>query len=416
MSKTLQMRRGSSMEHLTFTGSEGEITVDTTKKTAVIHDGTNAGGQPLAKEDLSNVNQESILNKGIAKADLSNIDMDNLQNIAKLDLSNVEAGAFIQFELAKNDLISAQPATENNQGAVFLASKNEAIEGKNTSKAVTPKTLKDYMYSFFSINSEFKPSFPPKYIEGLVPSSFLGDSEHDITISSGDCRDINNLIDMSLSNPITKKLDISWNEGDEVGGLASSLVVSSDTTYHMFLIGKETGEVDAGFDTSITAENLLSDASGYAFYRRIHSFMTDANSNIIRFNSYEVYGGAVKIEYSIKVMDFSETVFNYSSARFLAPISIPEGSSMISEFRVRLKDGGGDSVLFTNSQQPDFSVDSILGDNNEFTGHIYSINSSDYITSFSTIISDGKIGIRNSENQDVGSLQLQTIGYTDIRK
>jgi RNase P/RNase MRP subunit p29 len=48
MSFALQFRRGTTAEHSTFTGLQGEITVDTTKKTVVVHDGTTAGGIPLA--------------------------------------------------------------------------------------------------------------------------------------------------------------------------------------------------------------------------------------------------------------------------------------------------------------------------------------------------------------------------------
>ena len=46
----IQQRRGTTVQHSTFTGLAGEITVDTTKKTIVVHDGTTAGGIPLAKE------------------------------------------------------------------------------------------------------------------------------------------------------------------------------------------------------------------------------------------------------------------------------------------------------------------------------------------------------------------------------
>lgn len=42
-------RRGTTAEHGSFTGAAGEITVDMTKDTAVVHDGTTAGGHPLAK-------------------------------------------------------------------------------------------------------------------------------------------------------------------------------------------------------------------------------------------------------------------------------------------------------------------------------------------------------------------------------
>lgn len=50
MSDQVQHRRGTTTAHATFTGVEGEVTVDTTKKTAVIHDGATAGGFPLALE------------------------------------------------------------------------------------------------------------------------------------------------------------------------------------------------------------------------------------------------------------------------------------------------------------------------------------------------------------------------------
>jgi hypothetical protein len=45
----LQIRRGTTAQHSTFTGLVGEITVDTTKDTIVVHDGVLAGGYPLAK-------------------------------------------------------------------------------------------------------------------------------------------------------------------------------------------------------------------------------------------------------------------------------------------------------------------------------------------------------------------------------
>lgn len=51
----VQWRGGTSAEHAAFTGAAREVTVDTAKKTLVVHDGVTAGGLPLAREDLSNV-------------------------------------------------------------------------------------------------------------------------------------------------------------------------------------------------------------------------------------------------------------------------------------------------------------------------------------------------------------------------
>ena len=44
----IQFRRGTTTEHSSFTGLLGEVTVDTTKKSLVVHDGSTAGGFALA--------------------------------------------------------------------------------------------------------------------------------------------------------------------------------------------------------------------------------------------------------------------------------------------------------------------------------------------------------------------------------
>lgn len=48
MAIQIQLRSGTTTEHNTFTGAVGEVTVDTTKDTLVVHDGVTAGGFPVA--------------------------------------------------------------------------------------------------------------------------------------------------------------------------------------------------------------------------------------------------------------------------------------------------------------------------------------------------------------------------------
>jgi uncharacterized Zn-binding protein involved in type VI secretion len=48
MAKRVQLRRGTDTEHNTFTGANGEVTVDTTNKTLRVHDGSTVGGIRLA--------------------------------------------------------------------------------------------------------------------------------------------------------------------------------------------------------------------------------------------------------------------------------------------------------------------------------------------------------------------------------
>ena len=55
MTKQVQIRRGTDSQHTSFTGAEGEISVNTTNDSVHVHDGTTAGGKEMARADGSNV-------------------------------------------------------------------------------------------------------------------------------------------------------------------------------------------------------------------------------------------------------------------------------------------------------------------------------------------------------------------------
>ena len=55
MAKQVQFRRGTTAQLSSVTGVEGELFVDTTKDTLTVHDGYQAGGFPLLREDLDNL-------------------------------------------------------------------------------------------------------------------------------------------------------------------------------------------------------------------------------------------------------------------------------------------------------------------------------------------------------------------------
>jgi hypothetical protein len=74
MPKQVQHRRGSTAQHSTFTGAIGEITVDTDKKVAVIHDGSTPGGFPhlLEAQGLKkSINLAELTDKSVARSNLS---------------------------------------------------------------------------------------------------------------------------------------------------------------------------------------------------------------------------------------------------------------------------------------------------------------------------------------------------------
>jgi hypothetical protein len=59
---TIQLRRGTAAEHSSFTGAAGEITVNTTRDSIHVHDGSTAGGTELAtKASVDNLSSDSII-------------------------------------------------------------------------------------------------------------------------------------------------------------------------------------------------------------------------------------------------------------------------------------------------------------------------------------------------------------------
>ena len=54
MATQVQFRRGTTAEHSGFKGADGEVTVDTSLKTVVVHDALTNGGFPVLRQDGSN--------------------------------------------------------------------------------------------------------------------------------------------------------------------------------------------------------------------------------------------------------------------------------------------------------------------------------------------------------------------------
>jgi hypothetical protein len=120
------------------------------------------------------------------------------------------------------------------------------------------------------------------YIDGLT-LELDADTAHDIKVNVGVARDAADGTNLSLTASFVKQIDANWAEGTAAGGFPSGLTLTADTWYHFFIIKKSDSTIDGGFDTSVTAANLLTDATSYTEYRRLGSVLTDSSSNITAF-------------------------------------------------------------------------------------------------------------------------------------
>lgn len=122
MAKELILRRGTTTQHSTFRGKNGEVTVDTDKKTVVVHDNITAGGTPLAKESTLTAHTSDTSNPhNVTKTQIGLENVDNTSDKLK-PLSDATI-----FELAKKINISD---IQNNLSSNETTKPLSAYQGK----------------------------------------------------------------------------------------------------------------------------------------------------------------------------------------------------------------------------------------------------------------------------------------------
>ena len=108
----LQLKRGTTAKHSTFTGKVGEVTVDTDKDTVVVHDGTTAGGFPMARESVVTTALEGKVDK-VAGKQLSSEDYTSLE---KSKLAGIESGAQVNTVNSVSGKTGAVTLTKSDVG------------------------------------------------------------------------------------------------------------------------------------------------------------------------------------------------------------------------------------------------------------------------------------------------------------
>ena len=141
MATEVKRRRGTTAEHSTFTGALGEVTVDTTKDTLVVHDNSQVGGFPLLREDFSNVPQLitfyeaniETLNFDTAYSDTGNEPQGGLYwNVDEKTLSLVTNGSTLEVgHKTEVNVINNDPLQETiSKGSVVSAYGSPGASGK----------------------------------------------------------------------------------------------------------------------------------------------------------------------------------------------------------------------------------------------------------------------------------------------
>ena len=131
MSTQVQFRRGTTAEHSSFKGADGEVTVDTSIRTVVIHDAITNGGFPLLRQDGSNsalalgsVSNCSLKFQGDPNTGLISPSADNISlvtgGVSRLTIDS-NGSVTIPGNVTINGTLSASTTDITDQIAIILA-------------------------------------------------------------------------------------------------------------------------------------------------------------------------------------------------------------------------------------------------------------------------------------------------------
>lgn len=246
-------------------------------------------------------------------------------------------------------------------------------------------------------------SLPREYISGLTLAS-AADTDHDITVAVGEARDSTDAYDITLSAALTKQIDAAWSVGDNAGGLFSGAVANS-TWYYFFLIRRsDTGVVDAGFDTSITAANIPTD---YDAYRLLGAVRTNGSANILGFKQ-RGGGSSRRFMFDTPIVDVAVT--NPGTSAVARTLTVPPlGVLAIVQPAVYAGTGVEANLLLSSTDQTDTTPQTVGTASLTAGGNVTGLISAKWCFSYAEVDADTSSQIRTRVSGAIADTRMGVI-------
>lgn len=312
-----------------------------------------------AQSDGSNWNVVASHQRGTTKS-LAATDTLTLDDRDKTILCDASGGGFTvnlpaAGTCASGFKVTIKKTDASANGVTIDPSGAQTIDGE----ATIGLTEEDQAVTFTSDGSNWQILSDYKYVEtqyangtffGFKSEQDAGDPDHDIVVYEGYCRGENDLVNIAIADgsSFTKRIDASWASGSGNGGFPTGISIAIDTCYHIFMIAKADGTVDMGYDSSITATNLLADATGYVDYKRVGSVITDGSSNILDYINYVTPS---KRAFWFKTPQVDISASNPGTAAVTVNMTLPTNIDPIAIYNVVVSNRANIIVYFSS---PDF--------------------------------------------------------------
>ena len=262
MATQVQRRKGTTVQHSTFTGASAELTVDTTKNTVVVHNGSTAGGFPLAKDSevvhltgaetvagVKTLSSNPILSAGTANG------------VTYLNGSKVlTSGSALTFDGGNLGVGTSSPVNASNQKSITIDATTTSridlrsggvarfnLQGNATETSIVNDGLTPFVYyingaeqmRLTSTGLGIGTSSPSRKLS-VVGSGVFTDGTNDLTVYNDGSVGTNGNINLKLITNGTVKatLDTSGNLGlgvtPSAWGVSRALQINGSTSLWNF--------------------------------------------------------------------------------------------------------------------------------------------------------------------------------------
>lgn len=189
-------------------------------------------------------------------------------------------------------------------------------------------------------------------VYGYTCSNNISNPTTRLNISIGNCRDSTNTRGINLATPLVKILTSTWAAGTNQGGKDSGVAVAAGQTWHVHaILNPTTMAVDILFSQSATAPTL---PTGYTYFRRVMSIITEAASSSIR--QFLQTGDTVQL--ITRGTEWSATS-NGVSTGTLRTVGVPTGLKCLTNFYYQSQNSGAGTApqpTFSGIYDPDVGV------------------------------------------------------------
>lgn len=191
-------------------------------------------------------------------------------------------------------------------------------------------------------------TLPRGYLSGYHLSNA---DDYAIQVGPGEAKDIGNNYDIRLLVSFLKIINCNWQAGNGTCGLAPTLKLKHNQTYHIFAMMNDAGNVDVGFDESVDGV-YLQFYTGYKSLRRIGSIYTisdPAHQAIEKFTQQGDY-----FYLNAPKLAFYDSYPAQNTAH-IRTLPVPKGIKVISiaHYNARGGDSTGSRIYVTSLLQAD---------------------------------------------------------------